>query len=140
MRGWIVEDGAVFGDDPVEDSRFRKDIEQVGQFAAGHEEKFSAGLFELGESFQSGRFDRAMSGDGAVVVGGERKVLHRQLSAEFFEGADGSAHHAGGVLEFGDFDLNGFGDFGHEVFAQAAFEFGAHKFGHLLGQAAAEDD
>ena len=48
-----MHDGAVLGDDVVEEARFRKDLQQLAQLAPGHQDQLAAGRGQRAQRFDA---------------------------------------------------------------------------------------
>jgi urease beta subunit len=71
-----VDDGAVFGDDVLEEVEARERDRQVFEQPPRHEHDLAAGAANRFERGHRRRVDPAVAGERAVVVGGEDEVAH----------------------------------------------------------------
>src|ERR1700722_4893371 len=76
MRIGPIEQGAVLGDDLIEEIKTGKCLLQVLQLTARHHEKPPPGVAQPLQRRQRWRVYLAVMGQGSVVVGGEREVTH----------------------------------------------------------------
>src|SRR5439155_10596714 len=71
-----VKDGAIFGNNTIEQLKSRKNFHEVVKFPAGHENQFAAGFLEIQKSINRALADTAVPSDGAVIVAGQGVISH----------------------------------------------------------------
>ncbi len=76
-RFGIVDDGAVFGHDAVEDRKVREGVAQVDKLPSGDEHQHTAGLLEPLKGPQGRVGDRPVFCYGAIVIHGQREEVQR---------------------------------------------------------------
>ena len=93
---------AVLGHDPLEDRRVREHAEEIAQLAAGDHDQPETGAAGAVEGVERWLIDEAVVGDGAVVVGCQRREFHRRpgqpstLSGGAHAAHDRFGDHVGG--------------------------------------------
>ena len=83
LLGRVEQEGAILGDDKVEQVEFRKDALQVGKIPAGDEDQLPAGSPHLLQGLDGRRIDSAVAGERAVVVRCQGDKEHRKPSAQW---------------------------------------------------------
>ena len=79
LRGWIVDDRAVLGDDEIEDLQLRKSMRQVRDLPTGQQYQPPAGRLELLHGVHSACIDKTMIGNRAVVIAGQGEEVQGEL-------------------------------------------------------------
>ena len=72
-----MHDGAVLGDDVVEDARLRKDLQQLAQLAAGDQDQLAAGRGQRAQRFDATLVATAVARQRSVEPCGKSHVSHR---------------------------------------------------------------
>jgi hypothetical protein len=76
LRREVEDERAVFGDEPVEQVEAGETAGKIRQFTARDEDQLAAGPLEGLQGFDGWPVDRAVMGQGAVVIGGETDNVH----------------------------------------------------------------
>ena len=76
-----MHDGAVLGDDVIEEARFRKDLQQLAQLTSGHQDQLSAGRGQRAQRFDATLVVMAIARQRTVETSGESHVSHLNSSS-----------------------------------------------------------
>ena len=76
-----MHDGAVLGDDVVEQTRLREDLQQLAQLTPGHEDELAAGRGQRAQRVDATLVANAVAGQRSIEAYGERHVSHLNSSS-----------------------------------------------------------
>ena len=76
LRRRDVEDRAVLRHDGVEDGVLRKDLDEIVEVAARHEQELAAARFDVLQGGERARLDDPLAGERLVIVGSKGDKSH----------------------------------------------------------------